>query len=79
MKENKTLKQFISENEVTGFTVVGNILISVCVSDTHYGLNSDTSEIQFGTQVTKISDFTMVNDILTIGSVEYDINEIELI
>lgn len=78
-KEVKTLKQFISENEITGFTKVNETLISVVVDNTSYGLDSDTSNIQFGTVVTKITDFNITNDILTIDNVEYDINNINLI
>lgn len=71
-----TLKQFIEENQVTAFEVVPNILIiNVIVGEVEYGIDVDTSSIPFGTQLQKIEEFIIEDDILTIGNLS--INTLE--
>jgi hypothetical protein len=64
-----TLKQFIEENQVTAFEVVPNVLIlNAAVGEAEYGIDVDTSNIPFGTILQKVEEFTIENDILTVGN-----------
>ena len=63
-----TLKQFMQENVVTAFEVVPEVLIlNVEVDQTEYALDVDTSEIQFGTMLERVEDFTVDGDTLTVA------------
>lgn len=74
----KTLKEFMNENEVTAFEVIDNLLISAVVGETSYALDVDTSNIPGGTLVTKVSDFSLNDDILTVGNITVDVNLINM-
>lgn len=58
----------MQENTVTAFEVVPEVLIlNVEVGDTEYALDVDTSEIQFGTMLERVEDFTVDGDIITVS------------
>jgi hypothetical protein len=73
------LREFIEKNNVTGFEKINNLLISVNVEDTPYALDTDTNLIIFGTPVEFITEFTLISNILTIASIEFDISEINIL
>ena len=75
-----TLKQFMQENQVTAFEVVPNVLIlNVAVGQIEYGLDVDTSEIQFGTQLQMVEEFTVEGDILTVGNLTLNTEQTNLL
>ena len=75
-----TLKQFMQENQVTAFEVVPNVLIlNVVVDQIEYGLDVDTSEIQFGTQLQMVEEFTVEGDILTVGNLTLNTEQTNLL
>lgn len=75
-----TLKQFIEENNVSGFEKIGNLLFNVIVDDSiPYGLDIDTSNIMSNTPLERVNDFSMDNDILTVGDITIDTNEVTLL
>lgn len=75
-----TLKQFMQENQVTAFEVVPNVLIlNVAVGQVEYGLDVDTSEIQFGTQLQTVEEFTVDGDILTVGNLTLNTEQTNLL
>ena len=76
-----TLKEFLNENNVTSFEVIENVLILNVFVDGEvvYGLDSDTSNIESGTILINHEDFTLVNDILTVGGVSVDANQINIL
>ena len=58
----------MQENVVTAFEVVPEVLIlNVEVDQTEYALDVDTSEIQFGTMLERVEDFTVDGDTLTVA------------
>lgn len=75
-----TLKQFMQENQVTAFEVVPNVLIlNVAVGQVEYGLDVDTSEIPFGTQLQTVEEFTVDGDILTVGNLTLNTEQTTLL
>ena len=72
----KTLKEFISENDVTGFELVNNLILSVIVNETLYALEVDTSNIPGGTLVDNVTEFTVVGDELIISNFTINMNDI---
>jgi len=75
----KTLKEFMEENQITSFDLVGDLIVNVVVDETPYALDTDTSNIPGGTPLESISEFTIVDDILSIKNINVDINNIYLI
>ena len=68
------LKDFIENKNITGFEIIPNILIlNVFVDNTPYGLDVDTSNIQAGTQLSKITNFSIDNNILTVDTLSLNI------
>ena len=75
-----TLKQFIEENNVSGFEKIGNLLFNVIVDDSiPYGLDIDTSNIMSNTPLERVNDFSIDNDMLTVGDIIIDTNEVTLL
>ena len=75
-----TLKEFIEVNNVTGFETIGGLLFNVIVDDSiPYGLDIDTSNVISNTPLERVNDFNIDNDILTVGDIIVDTNEITLL
>jgi hypothetical protein len=75
------LKKFLEENEVTGFEIIQNQLIINAITEggATYGLNVDTSNIENGTPLTIETEFTIEDDILTVGGIVVNTEEIEML
>lgn len=71
-----TLKQFIEEKNVTGFETVSNLILNVVVGEERYQLDTDTSQLQAGTQLSLVETFTIDDDLLTINGIT--VNTIEV-
>lgn len=74
-----TLKEFIVDKNITGFELVGATLINILVDNIPFGLDSDTTNIVAGTLVESVSEWIIVDDILTINGINYDMNIISLL
>jgi hypothetical protein len=74
-----TLKEFIEENQVTGFEKIEDLLINVVVNESSYGLDVDTSNIESGMILEIVVDFQIVEDILYIENFTYNTNDINLL
>ncbi len=75
----KTLKEFMQENEVTGFSVINDILVSALVGQSTYGLDVDTSSIVAGTTVTNVSEFSIDGDSLTVNHITLNTAETNML
>lgn len=75
------LKEFLEENNVTGFELIQNQLIINAITEggTTYGLNVDTSNIENGTQLTTETEFTIESDVLTVGGISVNTQEVEML
>ena len=72
----KSLKQFMSENNVSGFEGTDTLLFSAIVGEVHYALDVDTSDIPGGTVLTQYDTFIKDGDNLIVGSIAIDTNTI---
>jgi hypothetical protein len=74
------LKIFMQENNASAFEVIPDILIlNIVVGEVIYGLNVDTSSIQSGTELVRIQEYSLENDILTVGNLSLNTNEVEML
>lgn len=73
-----TLKEFIVDKNITGFELVGETLINVLVDNIRYGISYDTN-IVAGTLVNGAYEWNIVEDILTINDINYDISNINML
>lgn len=68
------LKTFLEHNNVTAFEIIPNTLIlNVFVDNVPYGLDVDTSNIPAGTVLSKITNFSIDNNILTVDTLSLNI------
>ena len=75
-----TLKQFIEENNVTGFEKIGNLLFNVMVNNVPYGLDVDTSNIENNTPLETVTNFEIQGDLVVVGGeITINMNEITLL
>lgn len=75
-----TLKVFIEENPPTAFEIIPNTIILNIISNNQiYALDVDTSNIQSGTQLVTIADYTIENDLLTVENITVNTNEIHVL
>lgn len=74
----KSLKEFIQENDVTGFELVNNVILSVVVDNITYALDVDTSEIPYGMLVQRVNEFIIEEDILSVNNVSININNVNV-
>ena len=73
-----TLKQFIEEKNVTGFEIVSNLILNVVVGEERYQLDTDTSQLQAGTQLSLVETFTIDGDLLTIDGITVNTTEVNV-
>lgn len=74
------LKNFLQENPQVSFEIIPNILIlNVIVESVTYGLDVDTSNIQNGTRLETVSDYTLENDVLTVSGLSINTNEVDVL
>jgi len=74
------LKEFLEKNDVTGFEVIENQLVmNAIVNGASFGLNVDTSNIPGGTVLVQYTDFTIDGDTLTVGGLDINIEDTEML
>lgn len=75
-----TLKTFMQKNLPTEFEIIPNTIILNIVSNNRiYALDVDTSSIQYGTKLIKVSNYSLENDLLTVGDITVNANEINVL
>jgi hypothetical protein len=71
----KSLKEFIEENEVTGFELIPNkVILNVIVGEKVYGIDIDTSKIESGIQLETVNEYEIKDNILIVGNITLDTN-----
>lgn len=74
------LKEFMQNKNITGFEIIPNVLIlNIFIDNIPYGLDVDTSNIQAGTQLSKITNFTIDNNILTVDGLSLNIETTQML
>lgn len=74
-----TIKEFLSDKTLTGVEKVGNTILSLVIENSLYGIDVDVSNIPSGTRVERVTDFTIVNDILKISNIELNMNDVKML
>lgn len=64
-----TIKEFLQDNTLSAIETVENIIINLVCGETEYGIDVDTSNIPSGTLTTKRTDYTLINDILSVDTI----------
>jgi hypothetical protein len=64
-----TIKEFLQDNSLTAVDTVENIIINLVCDDTEYGIDVDTSSIPSGTLTSRRTDYTLINDILSVDTI----------
>lgn len=80
MEKYMILKTFMQENNVTAFEIIPDVLIlNVVVGEAVHALNVDTSNIQNGTQLVRVSDYAVEGDTLTVAGMSLNTVETEML
>ena len=77
-----TLNEFLKDKTLTAVELIDfdyNQIINVYVDGAGYGLNIDTSNIPAGTPLTRTTDFTLDEDILSVSDFSINTNDIEML
>jgi hypothetical protein len=69
-----TAKEFLQDKTLKAIDVAQGTVLSLVIQNSAYGLDVDTSSIPYGTQVTRIEDFTIDGDTLTAGGITLDLS-----
>ena len=72
------LRDFIQQKNVTGFETVSNLILNVVVDEERYQLDTDTSQLQAGTQLSLVETFTIDGDLLTVDSITVNTTEVNV-
>lgn len=64
-----TIKEFLQYNTLTAVETVENIIINLVCGESIYGIDVNTSNIPSGTLLTRRTDYTLINDILSVDSI----------
>lgn len=64
-----TIKEFLQDNTLSAVETVENIIINLVCGETEYGIDVDTSNIPSGTLTTLRTDYTLINDILSVDGI----------
>jgi hypothetical protein len=75
------LKTFLQNNNVTHFDIIPNLLIVSVIVDgiMTYGLDVDTSQIEAGIELVRVSEYSINNDILSVGALSIDTRTTDLL
>jgi hypothetical protein len=64
-----TIKEFLQDNTLSAVETVENIIINLVCGESSYGIDVNTSNIPSGTLITRRTDYTLINDILSVDSI----------
>jgi hypothetical protein len=73
-----TLKQFIEQKNVTGFEMASNLILNVICTTELYQLDTDTSQLEGGSKLYLVEDYTIDGDILTVNGISVNMNEVNV-
>jgi len=68
-----TAKEFLQDKTLTAVSVAQGKVLSLIFKKAIHGLDVDTSDIPYRTPVTKVKDFTIDGDTLTVGDITLDL------
>jgi hypothetical protein len=74
-----TAKQFLQQNQLSAVEYLDYSILSLVIGESIYGLDVDTSIIPAGEIVTRTTDFTISNNILTTGNLSLDLESTNML
>lgn len=74
-----TAKEFLSDKNLSAVEITGNTLVNLVIDNVAYGLKVDTSNIQAGTILQKVTNFKYENDIITVGNIVINLLATEML
>jgi|LauGreDrversion4_2_1035121.scaffolds.fasta_scaffold673103_2 hypothetical protein len=64
-----TIKEFLQDNTLTAVETVDNLIINLVCGEALYGIDVDTSNIPSGTLTTRRTDYTLIDNILSVDTI----------
>jgi hypothetical protein len=64
-----TIKEFLQDNSLTAVETVDNLIINLVCGESLYGIDVDTSNIPSGTLTTRRTDYTLIDNILSVDTI----------
>ena len=74
-----TIKKFLQDKTLSAVDIIDNLIINLVCEESNYGINIDTSNIPSGTLTTRRVDFTLNNNILSVGNISINIETTNLL
>jgi hypothetical protein len=68
-----TAKEFLQDKKLNAVDVVQGKVLNLVFKKSLHGLYVDTSGIPYGTKLTRVEDFTIDGDTLTVGDITLDL------
>jgi hypothetical protein len=64
-----TIKEFLQDNTLTAVETVDNLIINLVCDESVFGIDVDTSNIPSGTLTTRRTDYTLIDNILSVDTI----------
>ena len=64
-----TIKEFLQDNTLTAVETVDNLIINLVCDESVSGIDVDTSNIPSGTLTTRRTDYTLIDNILSVDTI----------
>jgi hypothetical protein len=64
-----TIKEFLQDNTLTAVETVDELIINLVCGETEYGIDVDTSNISSGTLTIERSDYTLIDNVLSVDTI----------
>ena len=64
-----TIKEFLQDNTLTAVETVDNLIINLVCEEALYGIDVDTSNILSGTLTSRRTDYTLIDNILSVDTI----------
>lgn len=68
-----TIKEFLQDNTLTTVETVDNLIINLVCGELIYGIDVDTSNIPSGTLLVRRTDYTLIDNILSVDTISVNI------
>jgi hypothetical protein len=72
-------KEFLADKTLQAVDVVGNRIITIVADNLSYGLLVKVDDLKVGTSVQRCTEFSVTNDVLTVGDITLDLAATEML
>jgi hypothetical protein len=74
-----TAKELLQGKTLTEIETIENQIFNLIVGESVYGINIDTSSIPAGIKLSRTSDFTIENDVITFGNLSLELESVNVL